>query len=117
MPKQILTCSLSRRDPLFSPHRLQAIGRVALVAACTETPVVPSVSIDVRPALRGTEGVGSDDLWKADIGNIVGNGLALKQIVDLYNEMLGEPLDFYADHSRHQNHVGPYGPSPSLSAN
>lgn len=41
-------------------------------------------------ALRGTEtGTGSDiysDLLSADIGDIVGDGLALKQIVDMYNE-------------------------------
>lgn len=37
-------------------------------------------------AFRGTEGALSGDLWKADIGDIVGDGLATKQIIDMYNE-------------------------------
>ncbi|GAB6069162.1 hypothetical protein JCM30760_02590 [Thiomicrorhabdus hydrogeniphila] len=37
-------------------------------------------------AFRGTEGLKSDDLWSADIGDIVTDGLAIKQIVDMYNE-------------------------------
>lgn len=37
-------------------------------------------------AFRGTEGVTSDDLWQEDIANIVIDGIAIDQIVDLYNE-------------------------------
>ncbi len=37
-------------------------------------------------ACRGTEGVVSLDLWSADAGDIVADGLALKQIVDMYND-------------------------------
>jgi hypothetical protein len=37
-------------------------------------------------APRGTEGVFSLDLWVADLGDIVTDGLALDQIVDMYND-------------------------------
>ncbi|MBW8457793.1 MAG: hypothetical protein K0M58_05050, partial [Thiobacillus sp.] len=37
-------------------------------------------------AFRGTEGLNYDDLLSSDIGDIVGDGLATKQIVDMYNE-------------------------------
>jgi hypothetical protein len=39
-------------------------------------------------AIRGTEGVISYDLWLEDVGNIVADGIALDQIVDLYNEWM-----------------------------
>lgn len=37
-------------------------------------------------AFRGTEGLISYDLWSEDIGNIATDGIAIDQIVDLYNE-------------------------------
>lgn len=37
-------------------------------------------------AIRGTEGIISYDLWLEDVGNIVADGIAIDQIVDLYNE-------------------------------
>ena len=37
-------------------------------------------------AVRGTEGITSNDLWIEDLGNIVFDGIALDQSVDLYNE-------------------------------
>lgn len=37
-------------------------------------------------AFRGTEWPDYDDLLSADVGDIVGDGLATKQIVDMYNE-------------------------------
>lgn len=37
-------------------------------------------------APRGTEGLPSFDLWVADLGDIVTDGLALDQIVDMYND-------------------------------
>ncbi len=37
-------------------------------------------------AFRGTEGLFSRDLWQADAADIVYDGLAIKQIVDLYND-------------------------------
>lgn len=36
-------------------------------------------------AVRGTE-VGLNDLVKADIGDIVGNGVAIDQVIDMYND-------------------------------
>ncbi|SDE53697.1 hypothetical protein [Desulfuromonas thiophila] len=39
-------------------------------------------------ACRGTEGAFSDDLWSADYGDIVTDGLAIKQIVDMYNDWI-----------------------------
>lgn len=37
-------------------------------------------------AFRGTEGLTSKDLWQEDVANIVLDGIAIDQIVDLYNE-------------------------------
>jgi Ca2+-binding RTX toxin-like protein len=37
-------------------------------------------------AMRGTEGLISWDLWGADVGDIVRDGLAIDQIVDMYND-------------------------------
>ena len=39
-------------------------------------------------ACRGTEGISSLDLWSADVGNIVTDGLAIKQIVAMCNDCL-----------------------------
>ena len=38
-------------------------------------------------AFRGTEGLFSDDLAITDLGDIVGDGLAIKQIVDMHNDI------------------------------
>lgn len=38
-------------------------------------------------AFRGTEGFFSDDLWQTDGGDIVADGLAIWQIVDMYNDV------------------------------
>ncbi|HQS98769.1 MAG TPA: calcium-binding protein [Thiobacillus sp.] len=46
-------------------------------------------------AIRGTEGISSDDLWQEDVGNIVVDGIALDQIVDLYNEWKRISTDSY----------------------
>lgn len=53
-------------------------------------PVAGYQAGDLVFALRGTEGAFSRDLWLADIHEIVGNGLAYSQIIDMYQSERGQ---------------------------